>query len=845
MDERSIFGLEPDQLDEILSAITGDFDGTEPEKAKSSSQDDANPSKKSQFAGITVSLHGSIEQPGSQIGRYKLMHVLGEGGMGIVYLAQQKHPIRRQVALKVIKPGMDSKRIIARFEAERQALALLDHPNIAHVHDAGTTESGRPYFVMEYVKGLSIIEHCDRHKLTIEERLRLFMQICQAVQHAHQKGIIHRDIKPSNILVSMENDRAIPKIIDFGVAKALAQPLTERTLATEESQLLGTPEYMSPEQADMANEDIDTRSDIYSLGVLLYVLLIGALPFDSDTLRAGGIERIRQMIRETDPKTPSNRLSRLGEEAQKVAQSRRTEIASLTKTLHKELEWIPLKAMRKERAERYRSASELADDIENYLKGAPLLAGPESTMYLIKKFVRRKRGLVAAIAAILVVLITGIVVSTILAIGQARAHAEAQLVTKFLNDNVLGSASTIKGREATVIDVLDAAVDKLDEGLFRDRPLTEANIRSRLAYIYYDLGRYRVAAQHQKPAYQIYAKHLGENHTETNMALNWLAVFYYHGGMYREAELLYKQVIEKTGLHKAGTSYVWCNLATTYAGQGRYEEAEELLRELLEDIDWATQYGGFGYGYHLGEVYREQGNYEAAEQVLRKTLDIDRQWQGHITERVVQFYTCMVRCMNELALLYLAQGRYKEAEEMFEQGIDLGARELPGKDHPATLRNVNGLAILRIKQNHYEEADTLLNWALAGRKLKLGDDHPKTLETINDLGILYREQHQFDKAEQFLTEAYKKRQTILGEDHPHTLQTIHELAILCTEQGRYEEAEELLHKVIAGRRLKLGDTHPHTLESINNLINLYEAWNKPDEAKEWRAKLPLLSTIDK
>ncbi|HCO96928.1 MAG TPA: serine/threonine protein kinase, partial [Phycisphaerales bacterium] len=272
---------------------------------------------------------GLMERLGTRIGCYKLLRLLGEGGMGMVYLAEQEQLIRRRVALKIIKPGMDSKQVLARFEAERQALALLEHPNIAQVHDAGTADSGRPYFAMEYVKGLTITDFCDRHTLSIEDRLRLFQQVCAALQYAHQKGIIHRDIKPSNILVSNENDQIIPKIIDFGVAKAISQPLTERTLVTEESQLIGTPECMSPEQVELANEDIDTRSDIYSLGVLLYELLIGVLPFDSETLRGGGVEHIRKVIRETDPKTPSTRLTRLGDEARIVAENRRTEIATL------------------------------------------------------------------------------------------------------------------------------------------------------------------------------------------------------------------------------------------------------------------------------------------------------------------------------------------------------------------------------------------------------------------------------------------------------------------------------------------------------------------------------------
>jgi len=460
MAKKSTFGKDPDRLKRLLSVGLEEDNGTKE-------------------AAATASLEQIMEKPGGQIGRYKLLSVLGEGGMGIVYLAEQKQPIRRQVALKVIKPGMDSKRVIARFEAERQALALLDHPNIAHVYDAGTAEAGRPYFVMEYVKGLSITEHCDRHKLTIEDRLNLFRQVCHAVHHAHQKGIIHRDIKPSNILISTQDDEALPKIIDFGVAKALAQPLTERTLVTEQGQLFGTPEYMSPEQADMANEDIDTRSDIYSLGVLLYVLLTGVLPFDSTTFREGGIEHIRQVIREADPKTPSTRLTKLGEEdAKKVAESRRTEIATLAKKLHKELEWIPLKAMRKERSERYRSASEFVDDIDNYLNGAPLLAGPPGTIYRLKKFVLRNRLLVAAAVVVLAVLITGVMVSTVFAVRAERQAKISQGVVEFLTNDVLMSADQTRAKrwEVNLSEVLDVASENL-KNKFSEEPLVEASIR--------------------------------------------------------------------------------------------------------------------------------------------------------------------------------------------------------------------------------------------------------------------------------------------------------------------------------------------------------------------------------
>ena len=340
---------------------------------------------------LTASCGSSREMLGGQIGPYKLLGILGEGGYGIVYLAEQHEPIRRRVALKIIKPGMDTKQVIARFEAERQALALFNHPNIAHVYEAGITKAGRPYFVMEHVKGMPITEHCDQEKSGIEERLKLFLDICDAIQYAHQKGIIHRDIKPSNILVSIDSKRAVPKVIDFGVAKAISQPLTERTLYTEQGQLIGTPEYMSPEQAEMTSQDIDTRSDVYSLGVVLYELLTGVLPFDPETLRDAGIDRLRQIIREEEPKTPSTRLSHMGEQAVQIATNRRTEPGTLSHRLHKELEWIPMKAMRKERERRYQSISELADDIQNYLNNDPLIAGPESTFYHMTKFVRRNK----------------------------------------------------------------------------------------------------------------------------------------------------------------------------------------------------------------------------------------------------------------------------------------------------------------------------------------------------------------------------------------------------------------------------------------------------------------------
>ena len=388
-------------------------------------------------ANVTLDGPAQIEGPGTKIGRYELLELIGEGGMGLVYLAEQKEPVRRKVVLKIIKPGMDSKQVIARFEAERQALAVLDHPNIAHVFDAGATAAGMPYFVMEYVKGMSITRYCDEHKLNIEQRLRLFEQVCEGVHHAHQKGIIHRDLKPSNILVSVHGDRAVPKIIDFGVAKAITQPLTDKTFVTLQGQLLGTPEYMSPEQVDFATQDIDTRSDIYSLGVVLYELLAGVLPFEEESFARAGFAEIQRTIRESEPASPSIRLTSLGEKAKTIADNRMTQVVPLARRLHRELEWIPLKAMRKDRCRRYRSASEMADDVRNYLNGLPLIAGPETAIYRVKKFVHKHAGSVATVLLVVAAIVLGLIVSTAMYFRaedarqkEVIARAEAEQATK-------------------------------------------------------------------------------------------------------------------------------------------------------------------------------------------------------------------------------------------------------------------------------------------------------------------------------------------------------------------------------------------------------------------------------
>jgi len=405
---------------------------------------------------VTLGSPIPIEGPGTKIGRYELLKQIGEGGMGLVFLAQQKEPVKRQIALKIIKPGMDSRAVIARFEAERQALALLDHPNIAHVFDAGTTETGRPYFIMEYVKGMSITRYCDDRKLSIERRLKLFRQVCEGVHHAHQKGIIHRDIKPSNILVSVHDDRAVPKIIDFGIAKAATSALTEKTVFTFQGQLLGTPEYMSPEQVDLATQDIDTRSDIYSLGVVLYELLAGVLPFERQSLQKIGFAELQRTIREFEPASPSMRLTNLGEQAKSIAQSRMTQVVPLARRLHRELEWIPLKAMRKDRCRRYKSTSDMADDILNYLNGNPLLAGPETAMYRVQKFVRKHTGSVATVLIVAVAIVLGLIGTATMYFRAERMRVETERA-RAVEATARTQAEEAQKREATARTLAEQA----------------------------------------------------------------------------------------------------------------------------------------------------------------------------------------------------------------------------------------------------------------------------------------------------------------------------------------------------------------------------------------------------
>ncbi|GMU38872.1 MAG: serine/threonine-protein kinase [Phycisphaerae bacterium] len=542
------------------------------------------------------------EGAGSRIGRYKLLQRIGEGGFGAVFMADQTEPVHRRVALKIIKAGMDTRQVIARFEAERQALAMMDHPNIARVLDAGTTDSGRPYFVMELVRGEPVTRYCDREKLSVPQRLELFRDICYAVEHAHQKGVIHRDLKPSNVLVSVADGRPLPKVIDFGIAKATAAPLTDKTLFTDMHQLIGTPEYMSPEQAEIHGVDIDTRSDLYSLGVLLYELLVGTTPLDRGRLRATPLAEMQRIIREEEAPRPSLRLATLtsssgagrfntadepardaGSSAMDVARCRRSEPTTLMRALRGDLDWIVMKCLEKDRRRRYGTATALADDVGRYLRQQPVLARPPSAGYQIRKFVQRRKRSVLVAFAITMVAAAGLT-ATLLQARRANSEAEQALaVNEFMREILTSVQPGNRGADVRLVEVLSSASRSAAQR-FAGHPTQEAAVRDMLAEVYSNLNECRESKAERRRAVALWSATLGPDSPEALVSEAALARTLIALEERTEAAAILDGLLPRME-RVFGPDDLWTlmtrkYLADVYTLHRRYDEARAILTEL-------------------------------------------------------------------------------------------------------------------------------------------------------------------------------------------------------------------------------------------------------------------------
>jgi serine/threonine protein kinase len=642
------------------------------------------------------------EQPvfeglGDRIGPYRLMEQIGEGGMGLVFVAEQVQPVRRRVALKLIKPGMDSRAIIARFEAERQALALMDHPNIATVLDAGTTRSGRPYFVMELVKGVPITEFCDHNRLPPRARLGLFVSVCQAVQHAHQKGIIHRDVKPSNVLVTMHEGSPVVKMIDFGVAKAIGQRLTEKTLYTAFTQMVGTPLYMSPEQAGISGLDVDTRTDIYALGVLLYELLTGTTPFEVERLRQASFDEIRRIIREEEPPKPSTRISTLGPAAATVSAGRQSDPKKLCRLLLGELDWIAMKAIEKDRDRRYESASAIAADVQRYLDDEPVLACPPSRRYRLRKFTRRYKAALVTAGLVVTALLAGTAVATWQSVRAMRAMsgtvvekqradeqaAIATSVTKYLQQ-MLGSVQPQagKGRDYTVRQLLDDYADDLEKQL-PNEPEVEATLQATLGRAYASLGQHTKARKHLMRALVLRRSVFGEEHEKYADSLVDCALptdFDRREGLEREANLrravdIYRArgVVGESVIH-ALRILQWILIEQAYGGvAGKWEEIEAVSMEALAEARKSPGTEFPEIAYFLGGLVSTklvQSKQAEAETIARESLAMRLRLIGpqHL-ETAWGYYI--------LAAALRAQRKFTEALQADQQALTLMRKLLP------------------------------------------------------------------------------------------------------------------------------------------------------------------------
>lgn len=718
--------------------------------------------------------------------------------MGVVYLAEQTVPVRRQVALKMVRQGAMHSQANARFEAERQAMARLQHPNVAQLFEAGSTSEGDPYFVMELVPGEQITDYCDGRRLGIRARIELFQRVCDGVQHAHEKGLLHRDLKPSNILVTETESGPTPKVLDFGVAKAIDQPLVEGSLFTGE-QIVGTPAYLSPEAVEMAGTafDLDTRSDVYSLGVLLYELLVGVRPFETKGIP---FVQILRQVTEGEPTGPSTRWRALDDSSRaELASSRRLDETTFPKRLRGDLDWIVLKAIATDRAERYPSAASLAADLERHLRDEPVEAGPPTARYRLGKFVRRRRGFVIAAAALLLSLVLGLT-GTLVNLERAQSEAEranrqaaatqqaleeTDEIAEFLQGLFeVSDPGTARGNTITARELLDRGATRARTDL-QSRPLTRARFMLTIGNVYTKLGLYEEAQELLQETVATREQVLGPDHPEVAAALSdlgWLA-------------------------------YLRRNDAAAEAyGQralGILEAAPEPDRREISDVLNS-----------LGLAYWAQGRDDEAEPLFQRSLKISEELAGPEAPIVAAGLT-------NLGVLYFTQRRFEEAEPLFRRSLAIEEKEL-GSDHPEVALSLNNLGEAVRELGDREEAESNFRRALAIYHQAVGPDHPDYGMALANLGGILREGDP-GEAETALLEAVRNYEGNFTSDHPWLASPLHDLGLLYRDQGRLEEAESSLRRALAIRQSQSDDWE--TAETARALAALLRSTGRHQEAQ--------------
>ena len=775
-----------------------------------------------------------------QIGDYRLLEVLGEGGMGVVYLARQSEPIRRQVALKLLRPGMGSKEVAARFQAERQALAVMDHPSISQVFDAGVTSDDRPYFVMEYVTGIPITEYCDQHELTLDDRIRLFGQVCRAVQHAHLKGVIHRDLKPSNILVTEKGDEPLAKVIDFGIAKATGTSLVQETLHTQLGRVLGTPQYMSPEQFDPRGLDIDSRTDVYSLGTVLFRLLTGVLPVDVGSVAPHVMLGI---LYEKDVPRPSTRFEGLGEHRSVVAKDRKTEPDTLARELRGDLDWIVLKAMSKDRSRRYETADQLWRDLERYLHHQPVQARAPTISYVALRFVRRHRGAVIAASVALLALIGGVVGTTAGMLRAMEAEREAQQeaeVSQEVSDFLVGifqvsDPSEARGNSITAREILDRGAERIQTELV-DQPVVQGRLMNTMGRVYTSLGLYGDAAPLVEGGLDIRRASLEAGDPEIGASLADLAGLYRRLGRPADAvPLLSEHLGIAEGSEVVDTAqvgYLLQQYGMLLRDLGRLDTAEVVLDRAIEyrEASFGPEHPYTGLALNaIGWLYHRDGRTDEALSTYRRALPIVEAGFGPEHE-----YTGFN--LNDLGVVYSRMGQPDSAIAYYERTLEI-REKIFAPDHPEVAAILQNLAIQWAELGDFEKAEEHYQRAIDIYEATFGEAHPRLVDAYSALGLLYHRWYRYGLARSHLERAVTMAELVYDPDHPGLAGPLNNLGYFLRSVGDTAAASRVLQHSLTVTEKASGPTHPRLLYPLTNLAYVRSAMRDFDGATRYRERI--------